>query len=167
MRFWAFLSLGLQTVPVACGGSIAATGTAGDAGDEQPVSAVGYAYCPWGHGSDPNPPDPCFHQGPCAPPVVIPYSKSCSAVSDCAIGLHLDHCCGQKVALGINSAELSRFSVDGGICGNEVPMCGCAPRDDGTIAEDGRVSGDPQGIADILVKCERGACLTYVEPDGP
>ena len=128
-----------------------------DAGSTTP-GAEGFAACPWGV-SDGGPPGP----PPGRPPV--PYAKGCGTASDCAIGYHLENCCGQEIAIGVSPSALPAFTRDGGICGDEFGgLCDCDLG--GTIAEDGRTSLDPLHH-DIVVTCDQGLCKTHVDRDGP
>jgi hypothetical protein len=117
----------------------AANADAGALGD-----ANGTVRCPWENG------DP---QGP-----TLSYDKHCASDGDCAIGLHLENCCGQHIALGTNVADAPRFARDGGICGDEYAMCKCLAG--GTLAEDGKIS--MKNGADIVVACVAGVCTTHV-----
>jgi hypothetical protein len=137
-----------------CGGSIATVDSSDvadasvDAAWSAPDAAatVAVAHCPWERG------------GPDGG--VIPYDKKCTATSDCAIGMHLNNCCGEEIALGVNVDDVARFRRDGGICGDEYGgPCDCAMG--GTVAEDGQTSRQPMGT-DIVVACVAGECLTHV-----
>jgi len=141
----------LAVVMTACGGAVAgidspdaSTGST-DAGATAPAASV---RCPWEQGT--------------MPVKTVPYDKRCATTADCAIGLHLNDCCGQEIAMGVNKGSLALFTRDGGICGDEFGgLCDCATG--GIVAEDGRMSKKPKG-ADIVVACTAGACVTHVAP---
>jgi hypothetical protein len=87
------------------------------------------------------------------------YADDCNVNSDCAIGNHLEDCCGSKRALGIRASEQPRFTASGGLCGSEFGMCNCPaapPR-----ADDGEASQFADG-RDIVASCVAGACRTHV-----
>jgi hypothetical protein len=91
------------------------------------------------------------------PPEVFPtFDKTCSADSDCDVGLNQIDCCGTLRAIGINVAERDRFDAAEAVCYEQYPPCGCAPR--GVETEDDQVVYYP---GDVGVACTRGACLTY------
>jgi hypothetical protein len=148
-----------------CGGSIAGAGPFDASSDAEPdagtpdaatpvpgatpdASTPALVHCPWEHG------------GPDGGKVA--YDKDCVRDVDCAIGMHLNNCCGQEIALGVNASDRWIFTQDGGICGDEFGgLCDCAIG--GTIAEDGRTSMKPGG-GDIVVACVSGRCVTHVAP---
>ncbi len=144
----------------ACGGEISSSSLAQDASadvavledaasaDAPDASPIGVAHCPW----------ETAH-----PPVsTVTYDKRCTTAADCRIGMHLWDCCGAQIALGVSAGDLSRFTRDGGLCGDEFGgLCDCASG--GPHAEDGRTPRQPNG-ADIVVQCIGGACMTSVAP---
>jgi hypothetical protein len=92
-------------------------------------------------------------------PGVFPiFDKSCSGVDECAIGVHTTDCCGNSVALGMNSAELEAFNAAEAICDSQYPACGCPAMP--TMAEDGQSVADPRSLA---VDCIEGSCMTFVQ----
>jgi hypothetical protein len=144
----------------ACGGEIASSTSdaaapavddaaiAADAGASAPDAAFeGIAICPWQNES-------------AATSTTITYDKHCATSDECTVGFHLNNCCGQLIALGVNVDDVARFTRSGGICGDEFGgLCDC--NIGGIVAEDGNVSRAPKGT-DIYVTCVKGECRTYV-----
>jgi hypothetical protein len=90
-------------------------------------------------------------------PTFPTFSKACRGDGECAIGVHQINCCGSQKAIGMNRGEVPRFEAAEKLCRSQYPRCGCPTLP--TVAEDGR--SEIQGS--ILVRCDAGACMTYVK----
>jgi len=96
----------------------------------------------------------CSGQNPTFPV----FDKTCTAPSDCFIGLHQVDCCGTHTAIGVRSSEHARFQDDETRCEAMYPGCECAAQP--TRAEDGRVATSG---AQIVVRCDSNRCMTAVQ----
>lgn len=85
------------------------------------------------------------------------FGESCETEADCAIVLHQTDCCGTLVALGVRADEVHTFDIAEAVCEGQYPGCGCAAQP--TTAEDGQIAPSDDAIA---VRCDAGACATYV-----
>ena len=108
----------------------------------------GVVKCPFGM---PLPGDP-------SPGMTKTYRRSCATKADCAIGLHVNDCCGTLIALGVETADKPRFDANGNICGNSFPVCACAA---GRTVVDGEMSMFADHH-DVDVRCVANACETYL-----
>jgi len=116
-------------------------------GGHAPVGE-GVVKCPFGM---PLPGDP-------SPGTTKTYHRSCATKADCAIGLHVNDCCGTLIALGVETDEKPRFDAKGSICGNSFPTCAC-------VAGKPVVDGEMSMFADhhdVDVRCVANACETYL-----
>jgi hypothetical protein len=86
------------------------------------------------------------------------FDKTCTAASDCFIGIHQTDCCGSHVAIGMRSTERARFQEDEARCEAMYPGCRCAGQP--TRAEDGNVA---TGATQIVVRCDSNRCMTAVQ----
>ena len=137
----------IGSLPDGSSPSSSGDGSGGDGGS----GAVGTVACPFGM------PDPGAPK-----PTDITYQRGCTTAADCSIALHLNNCCGQKIALGARASESPRFAADTGICGNENATYHChCDSVDGTLAEDGELSGFVDNH-DIAVRCNQSRCGTFV-----
>lgn len=119
-----------------------------DASAKPDAAQIGVTQCPWETARPPS--------------STVTYDKRCTTAADCRIGMHLWDCCGSQIALGVSVGDLSRFTRDGGLCGDEFGgLCDCGSG--GPHVEDGRTPRKPNG-ADIVVQCMGGACMTSVAP---
>jgi hypothetical protein len=84
------------------------------------------------------------------------YDKTCTAASDCAIGVHQTDCCGSTLAIGMMKAELARFTADEQECEAQYPRCACSET---VTAEDGNNASGKT----VAVRCEAGSCMTAIE----
>jgi hypothetical protein len=124
-----------------------------DAGAPAPVDGV--VLCPFGLPDDAGGPDAATQT----------YRRDCTTASDCAIGVHLNNCCGQQIALGVRASEKPRFD-DGGGCGGEPALCECAPGP--TLTDDGETTSynDPVAVTCTMENCNSypctiGRCQSY------
>lgn len=94
------------------------------------------------------------------PPEFPAFSKTCSSVSECTVGLHQTDCCGTLDAIGIATSAAAAFSSAEAACVSMYPGCGCAS---GKITTDnGQSAPAGSGGSAIILACVSGKCETSV-----